>query len=228
MIKDSERSQKTAIDWTRKDLLVGSFGSPEQFRNNMERKYYFVPERFMPGEDDEDHDPAYIAVYRSAGSGEQGVKYWGKVTSAETLRRAELPVPVRRNNPDEPYRVFYVEEWLTLERPVEFREIAVTLPRLSYSGLLTRCEYTFELFCISSEDELNLLGRLEDAAKRAGSAEDTGEELLYRMGFRSVLRRGNTIVLKGFLRVYRTIPFEAFARRPSEVFRKIKNFCTGS
>lgn len=224
-MKNSDmRSGEPGIDWTYPDVLVGSCGSPEQFRSNMEMKYYYVPLRFMPDDD----DPCFIAVYRSADSGEQGVKYWGKVTSAETLRRADLPVPVRRNNPDEPYRVFYVEEWLTLDHPVEYREVAVTLPKLTYSGLLTRCEYTFELFCVNSDDEWNLLGRLEDAAKCAGNAEDTGEELIYRMGFRSVLRRGDNFVLKGFLHTHKTIPIEAFRRRPSEVFRRIKNFCAGS
>ena len=62
LIKDNNDHSAKNTDWGSYDVLVGSFGSKEQFEDNFARKYYYAPAAFIK----ENKMPVkYIALYQS-------------------------------------------------------------------------------------------------------------------------------------------------------------------
>ena len=110
------------VDWTRRDVLVGTFGSTRQFAACLENRFYYIPQRLIGDSDLPIH---YVALYQTKNyfSENAGIRYVGEVLRTTIVRRGNIrQVPVRRSNPDELYYYFSVREWVKLEPPVMPRE----------------------------------------------------------------------------------------------------------
>ena len=148
------------VDWSRQDVLVGSFRKMEQFKINHRDGYYYVPAKNF----DTDKLPIrYVALYQSAKlfGANAGIRYYGEVLTTTRVKRKQIPVPMSGNNGDEPYYVFRVREWKTLNTPIAVKEEGVSEPKYTNMFLLTHCTHSYELFNVRSEEQFRLLHELK-------------------------------------------------------------------
>lgn len=138
------------VNWEENDVLVGSFGSEEQFRHNLAKKYYYAPERHF--------DPTcfpirYVALYQSAHFAESGICYYGEVKAIRRVKRKKIRFGVRKRNGEEDYYLFRVKEWKRLSSPIQIQDEGVFAPKYTNLFLLMRSRKTYELFHLRSERE---------------------------------------------------------------------------
>ena len=148
------------VDWARQDVLVGSFRKMEQFNINLKDGYYYVPAKNF----DTDKLPIrYVALYQSAKlfGANAGIRYYGEVLTTTRVKRKQIPVPMSGNSGDEPYYVFRVREWKTLNTPISVKEEGVSEPKYTNMFLLTHCTHSYELFNVRSEEQFRLLHELK-------------------------------------------------------------------
>ena len=148
--------QLQAVDWSCRDTLVGSFRAPEQFYDNLNRNYYYIPAGFLEGDPSEIR---YIALYQSQRffGNDAGISYYGKVTRAQRVKREEIGFPGNPYASDEPYVLFAVDCWLSLETPISIRDEGVYAPRKTHFFLLQNCTRSYELFHIRTEADYRLM-----------------------------------------------------------------------
>lgn len=151
----SEGPVLPAVDWKKRDVLVGSLGSVGQLEENLNWKYYYVPACYVQKRE---LPIRYVAIYQSRNffGDESGIRYYGEVTGTELMERWEIRFPVNRNNPRELYYAFAIKEWKTLEKPISVLDEWVSQPRLTNFFLLKNCRYSYELFDIDSAKGLRL------------------------------------------------------------------------
>lgn len=109
------------VDWSVRDVLVGSLRDREQLKIALEHNFYHVPARQL-GEDD--LPVRYVAIYQSRNifGTEAGVRYYGEVTKVIPVRRNEITeIP---KNSTEPYYRLEVKEWKQLDCAIEPKEFA--------------------------------------------------------------------------------------------------------
>lgn len=140
------------VDWNLNDVLVGSLGSERQLRDNLTRKYYFVPAKYISSDD---HPINHIAIFQSSTlfGNNSGIRYYGDVTKTSLVTRKEIDFPLRRNNGDEQYYAFMVEEWKKLTIPIDARYEYVNEPKFTNMFLLEHCTQSYELFSIKSSEQ---------------------------------------------------------------------------
>ena len=145
------------VNWEERDVLVGSFGSEEQFRHNLAKKYYYAPESHF--------DPTcfpirYVALYQSAHFEESGICYYGEVKAIRRLKRKKIRFGVRKRNGEEFYYLFRVKEWKRLSSPIQIQDEGVFAPKYTNLFLLMRSRKTYELFHLRSEREYRIYHQL--------------------------------------------------------------------
>lgn len=105
-----------------KNVLVGSLGTPDQLKVCLNHKFYYIPLKRLLKQQKTLSQLEFVALYQSKtyfGEKECGIRYWGRISSWSVVLRKEITeLPVRRNNPDELYARFEIEEWKTLEKPI--------------------------------------------------------------------------------------------------------------
>lgn len=181
------------VDWSRREVLVGSLGSREQFRDNLKRNYYYVPAKYL----DQDQLPiGYVALYQSANlfGRDAGVRYYGEVTETRHLLRREIKFRSRWRRDDETYYAFRIKEWRQLPRVIEVKDEGVYAPRLTNLFLLHHATQSYELFHVGSAEQyrlLYLLGRICATAAKNPANEQT---LLCRLDARVTLSLQNGIL----------------------------------
>ncbi len=161
------------VDWLERDVLVGSFGSEEQFRHNLAKKYYYAPERHF--------DPTcfpirYVALYQSSHFSESGICYYGAVTGIRSVKRKKIRFGVRRKNGEEDYFVFRVKEWKRLASPIQIQDEGVFAPKYTNLFLLMNCRKTYELFHITSEREYRIYRQILRALTHASDSLESKEK----------------------------------------------------
>lgn len=211
-------------DWSRFDMLVGSLGSAGQLSSNLRFRYYYAPVAALPRPLPK---VRYVAVYQSKRSGgDAGIRYYGEVTEYRVVLRRDIPFPVRRNNPEEPYYLFDVPRWRKLRRPIPVREEGVYAPRFTHPFLFRHALESYELFHVTSERDFRLLMTLRALSGAAhisqGSHTDdsvteiplAGESVLSILGDRLTLRVGEDEPV--------SFTLSDFARRPLYHFESLR------
>ena len=159
LIKLNNNGLITNVDWSVYDVLVGSFGSKEQFEDNLARKYYYAPAAFIK----ENKMPVkYIALYQSKKFHDAGIRYYGKVTYVKKMKRKKIPFPMRRPNGNEDYYLFAVDEWKPLPRSIRVRDEGVFEPNFTSMFLLANSIYSYELFNVRSAEQFEILRALRE------------------------------------------------------------------
>ena len=72
------------------------------------------------------------------------------------VKRSDIPVPMSRQNPEEAYYLFAVEDWAYLEHPIAIRDTARGKPMFTNEFLLTHCRRSYQLLCIRSPEAYRL------------------------------------------------------------------------
>lgn len=179
------------VDWSSMDVLVGSVRSREQFRDNLARKYYYVPAKNF----DRNNLPIhYVALYQSKtlfGAAECGIRYYGEVIEAKRLKRKEIDFPLTRNNGEEQYYAFLVKEWKTLPVAISVKDEGVLKPQCTNLFLLQHCSQSYELFNIKSDEQYRLLHELKRVFSSATVNANEQAEPIYQ------LEDGNVVWVHG-------------------------------
>ena len=210
------------MDWTLKDMLVGSLSSINQLNYVLDKKLYYVSAKYIS----EDRLPIrYVALYQSNNlfKNNSGIRYYGLITKTYTCKRKEIPVPIRRNNPDEIYYCFCIKKWEVLPVAIQVREEGVISPKFTNMFLFQNCRDSYELFNIHSEEQYRLLQELKRISNDTAVNNDE-----HSPGFRlgngiSVnLLNGDIFVCSPDRKILNKTPISEFIRRPRYIFNKLK------
>ena len=168
------------VDWSRQDVLVGSFKTRNQFQDNYARKYYYVPAKHLERSRLPIH---YIAMYQSTkmfGS-EAGIRYYGEVIEAKRLRREEIDFPYDPKKAKDMYYAFMVKEWKELPVAISVKDEGVYEPKFTNLFLVQHCSQSYELFHIHSEEQYRLLHELKRMFDNAAVNANAQSEPIYQL-----------------------------------------------
>ena len=212
------------VDWSVRDVLVGSLGSVAQFEDNIKRRYYYVPAKYVKDGNLPIH---YVALYQSRNRFKEyaGIRYYGEVTYMKKVPRKEIKFPMSRNNGDEEYYAFRIKEWKTLPTPIVVKDEWVNEPKFTSLFLLEHSQQSFELFNIHSEEEYRLMMEIKKAFDHLATSASAENTAVYRIN-----DTHSVIVADGYFtisnkdgEILEQISVSSFAQNPRSGFRKIKN-----
>ena len=206
----------TKIDWSVRDVLVGSMRSREQLDACLKHNYYYIPVSQFK---ESDFPIRYIAIYQSKNlfGASAGIRYYGEVTTYNTKPRYEIK-DVYRNSTDL-YYLFCVKEWKSLSKPITPKERGSTSFFSTNLFLLEHSTEVPELW-LRSEEEYRLNLELRRATNNAVINDESAN-----LGFKF----NNSLITfeDGKIRIYRNRKAVAeyeindFTRTPNAVFRRI-------
>ena len=214
------------VNWDKRDVLIGTFRSKEQFHICYEKQFYYVPVKRI----NEDKLPIhYVALYQTNkmfGEGNGQIRFYGEAVRVELVKRADIKeVPVNRKNGDEQYYRITVREWKDIaetnesKKPILPKESGFVVD-FTNLFLLEHSEWVSELR-MKSEEEYRFYTELKRSAKAAEIEE--GEAAGFVMGdIRFVFSNGEILALKDGKIVERKSLTE-FARRPAQVYRQLQS-----
>lgn len=213
------------VDWTVRDVMVGSLGSVAQFDDNIRRKYYYVPAKYI----NDNHLPIhYVALYQSRNRFKEyaGIRYYGEVTYMKKVKRKDIDFPMSRNNGDEWYYAFRIKEWKTLPTPIAVKDEWVNEPKFTSLFLLEHSQQSFELFNIHSEEEYRLMLEINKAFDNLSTSTTDNNSAVYRINdsHSVIVADGNFTIANDNGDILGSISISNFARSPRAGFRKIKDY----
>ncbi len=211
------------VDWTVRDVMVGSLGSVAQFDDNIRRKYYYVPAKYV---DDSDLPIHYIALYQSKNRFKEyaGIRYYGEVTYMKKVKRKDIDFPMSRNNGEELYYAFRIKEWKTLPTPIAVKDEWVNEPKFTSLFLLEHSQQSFELFNIHSEEEYRLMVEINKAFDNLSTSTTDNNSAVYRINdsHTVIVADGNFTITNDNGEILGSISISNFARSPRAGFSTIK------
>lgn len=210
------------VDWTVRDVMVGTVRTAEQLQFNIDKRGYYAPAKYIT---EKQLPVRYIALHEDGVGDVSGIRRYGEVLTAQKIRRGKIPVTMRPNaDPDEIYWYFSVRKWIDLPQTIEIRDSFRGKPQFTNKFLLDHCTQSYQLFAISSEEEYRLMAEINKAFDDLSASTAENNTAVYRVNDdRSV------IVADGYFTITNDngdildkIPVSAFARSPRAGFRKIK------
>ena len=210
------------VDWSVKDVMVGTVRSQEQLEFNLQKQVYYTPEKYIT----KDHLPIrYIALYEAGIGDNSGISRYGEVLTAGKVKREKIPVSRRpRTDPNEIYYYFTVREWISLPQTIEIQDTFRGRPQFTNKFLLDHCTKSYQLFVISSEEEYRLMSEINKAFKDFEASTSPDNTAVYRIN-----DNHSVIVSDGTFTITNTngdvldqIPITTFSKSPRSSFRNIK------
>ncbi len=210
------------VDWSVKDMLVGSLNSMEQLKINLEKKFYYVPSKFIS----EDYLPIrYVALYQSdvRYKKDAGIRYYGMITKTSVCKRKDIPVLMTRNNANENYYRFDVRAWDELDVAINVRDEGVYSPKFTNIFLFCNCRDSYELFNIHSEDQYRLLQELKRiSSDTAVNNDEYNPSFKLNNEISIVVLNGDIMVCSVNGKLINKISITEFIKRPRYMFNKLK------
>ena len=207
------------VDWTKRDVLIGTFRSQNQFNICKEKKFYYIPAKRIKDENLPIH---YVAAFQTPRvfTDKAGIYYYGEVLRTALVRRSAIKdVPITQNNPDELYYRFALREWIPLRKPILPKEQGFVY-EYTNMFLLENSEFVPELK-LDSEEEYRLYTELKH---RVNDVRIEGEETSSGFTVNNAAIRfdnGMIIVNKNGIDFTR-YAIQAFLKTPNAVFRRIQ------
>ena len=210
------------VDWSVKDVMVGTVRTEDQLKFNMEKNGYYVPAKFISN----DMLPIrYIALHEQDIGSENGIKKYGKVLTTQKIRRGKIPVPMRKNaDPNEQYYYFTIRNWETLPKTIVIQDTWKGAPQFTNTFLLDNCTKSYQLFAIASEEEYRLMVEINKAFDDFDASTAKDNTAAYRIndthtiamldGYFTIMNDNGDILDK--------ISISSFAKGPRAGFNKIK------
>jgi len=147
------------VDWAEPDVLVGALRNRYQLDVSLECGFYHMPATHI--------DPAnvrYVAIYQSLTlfNRTAGIRWLGKVTSWEKVRRYEIDeIP---KDSDEWYYRFEIGKWRRLSRPIPAGGVAFV--HLLTNLFLLKNSHTVAELLVGGEHQFRWLWGLKKAMKQ--------------------------------------------------------------
>ena len=210
------------VDWTRRDVLVGSLRSKEQWDECYAKNYYYVPIKNMPTNS---RQANYIAIYQSKNlyGKDAGILYYGEVLQTQVLPRKEINSLPSHASAEEKYYRFTIKEWKELDERIAYEAEWVYKPRYTNLFLLQNCKKTFELFNIKNEEDYRLVSELRRIQTNIVAVQDNPKDLFVKINDSISVYND-----EGYIYVYvdgeerLKKQTELFAEHPSIVFTEIQ------
>ncbi len=208
------------VDWSKRDVLVGSLRNAEQLDLCLRYHFYHVPARYVQETDFPIH---YIALSQSInlfGPKDAGVSYYGEVTYTKKVHRKEITEVPTIGNPDEWYYRFEIKEWQKLSRPILQKEIGIRKPLFTNIFLL---EHSFQVpeLTLRTEEEYRLYSELKRSLDSTTINEEDAEHG-FLFGKNLIIFEFGKIHVYRDNRLFREYDIKEFSRKPNTVFRRIQ------
>lgn len=211
------------VDWNRRDVLVGSLRSREQWDACYVGNYYYVPVKNMPTNS---RQANYVAIYQSKTmyGKEAGILYYGEVLRTDIVLRKDINNLPSHALPSEPYFRFEIREWVELSSRIAFESEWVYKPRYTNLFLLQNCQRTYELFNIKSEADYRLVSELRRVQSNIVAVQDNPKDLFVKISDSVSVYNDS-----GFIYVYvdgvevMKKPTATFIKYPGMFFGEIQN-----
>ncbi len=211
------------VDWSVRDVLVGSLGSVAQFDDNIKKRYYYVPAKYVKDSDLPIH---YVALYQSKNRFKEyaGIRYYGEVTYMKKVKRKEIQFTMTRNNGEELYYAFRIKEWKQLPNPIAVKDEWVNEPKFTSLFLLEHSQQSFELFNIHSEEEYRLMTEINKAFDNLSAATTDSNSAVYRINDQHaiIVADGSFTITNNNGDILENISVSSFAKSPRAGFKRIK------
>ena len=212
------------VDWSVKDVMVGTVRTPEQLQFNLDKRGYYVPARYIS---EQQLPIKYIALHEEGVGDSSGIQRYGEVLTAQKLKRGKIPVTMRPGaNPEEIYYYFTVRKWTDLPQVIEIRDSFRGKPQFTNKFLLDHCTKSYQLFAISSQEEYRLMAEINKAFSNLSATASEDSTAVYRINDTHAV-----IVDESFFTITNSdgsildrIPISSFAKSPRACFNKIKKF----
>ena len=210
------------VDWSVKDVMVGTVRTAEQLQFNLDKNGYYVPAKYIS---DKQLPIKYIALHEEGLGGTSGIKRYGEVLTAQKIKRGRIPVTMRPGaTPEELYYYFVVRKWIDLPQAIEIRDSFKGKPQFTNKFLLDHCTRSYQLFAISSEEEYRLMVEISKAFNDLSASTSDNSTAVY-----CVNDTHSVIVDESFFAITNNngdiierIAISNFAKSPRASFNKIK------
>lgn len=208
------------VDWSVKDVLVGSLSKREQLEYCLGTNHYYTPKTQIS---EAELPVKYIALYEDNIGTIPGIKYFGQVILATEVERGKIPVKLSRNNPKEKYYYFKIREWTKLPSIIEIKDTN-RKPRFTNKFLLDNCKESYQLFNINSEAEYRLIMELNAAFDNMVADTSANSEAVYRIDDSHIISTigGKFTIINSAGNIIDEISAEDFSKHPRLEFNKIK------
>lgn len=214
-----------AVDWSKRDVLIGTFRSVDQFNTCFEKNFYYVPERQISKDKLPIH---WVALYQTNTKfGDKGeIRYFGEVIGLSRVKRKSITeVPMTRNNPDEVYYRITVKQWNDITevnvtgKPIYPKESGFVVD-FTNMFLLEHSEIVPELQ-FKNEEEYRFYSELKRSAEKAVISEGDENIGFVRGESKFVFSNGEILALRNGNIVER-VEIDTFSRRPAQMFRLLQ------
>lgn len=213
------------VDWDKRDVLIGTFRSKEQFAICFEKKFYYIPKKWLPDEKLPIH---YVALYQTKNlfGSKAKIRYYGEVLSISLVKRSRIKeIPFTRNNGDELYYRMTVREWTRLQKPILPKEKGLYL---GYTNLflLQHSEFVQELL-VESEEQYRFYTELKRNANSSVINENETEPGFSCGDVKFIFSEGKILALKEG-KIVESCLISEFGRRPTEMYRRMQKVVSGT
>ena len=203
------------VDWTKRDVLVGTLRNKEQLGKCLNNNFYYVPASRIS----EDRFPIrYVAIYQSITlfNNEAGIRYYGEVKSSYKVKRYEIKESPKDS--DEIYYRFDVTDWKQLDIPIKAKEIARTHFYTNLFLLQNSAEVP-DLF-IKSEEEYRLFSEFKRIANDVSINDGETDMGLSVNGYYIYIEKGDIFISKN-KKIIDKYSLVEFSKRPSSIFKNM-------
>lgn len=210
------------VDWSVRDVMVGTVRTPEQLQFNIEKQGYYVPAKYIT---DDLLPIRYIALHEEALGNESGIKRFGEVLTAQKIKRGRIPVTMRPGaNPEEIYYYFTIRKWIDLPQIIEIKDSFRGKPQFTNKFLLDHCTKSYQLFAISSEEEYRLMVEINKAFDNLLATTSDDNTAVYRVNdtHAVIVADGYFTITNDSGDILDKITVSSFAKSPRAGFKKIK------
>ena len=202
------------VDWSRREVLIGTVRSQEQLQACLDYCFYYVPVTVI----DRSRLPIrMIALYlpKDRFGARAGVTYYAEILSMEQVKRNEI-IEFPRDSEEAYYR-FNLREWRQLDRTIKPREYGIRTITFTNEFLLKHSLYIPELF-FRTEEEYRFWTELKRYAGDATMINDD-QARGFTFGDYQVIFEDGMIKLAEQGKVLQQVTIQSFQQRPNTVFR---------
>lgn len=213
------------VDWGKRDVLIGTFRSSDQFEKCFNGKVYYIPENQVGRSRLPIH---YVALYQTNNkfSNKGEIRYYGEVIGlSRTRRRFITDVPMTGTNPDEVYYRICVNEWKDITetnesgKPIYPKESGFMVD-FTNMFLLQHSEIVPELQ-FKTEEEYRFYSELKRCAGEAFISE--GEKNIFFKHNECIYTfAGGDIVVQRDGKLPQCFKQDDFSRKPGQTFRLLQ------